>query len=32
MDVGGIGRTGVVKFSVQLAKQLQPMIREALRR
>ena len=31
MDVGGIGRTGVVKFSVQLAQQLRPLIREALR-
>jgi D-alanyl-D-alanine-carboxypeptidase/D-alanyl-D-alanine-endopeptidase len=30
MDVGGIGRTGVVKFSVQLAQQLRPLIREAL--
>ena len=31
MDVGGIGRTGVVKFSVQLAQQLRPMIREAIK-
>jgi hypothetical protein len=30
MDVGG-RRTGVVKFSVQLAERLRPMIREAMR-
>jgi CubicO group peptidase (beta-lactamase class C family) len=30
MDVGGLRRTGVVKFSVQLAEQLRPMIRKAL--
>jgi hypothetical protein len=30
MDLGG-PRTGVVKFSVQLADQLRPMIREAMR-
>lgn len=30
MDLGG-QRTGVVKFSVQLAEQLRPMIREAMR-
>jgi len=30
MDIGG-RRTGVVKFSVQLAEQLRPMIREAMR-
>jgi CubicO group peptidase (beta-lactamase class C family) len=30
MDIGG-QHTGVVKFSVQLAEQLRPMIREALR-
>jgi hypothetical protein len=30
MDVGGKKRTGVVKFSVQLAEQLRPMIREAI--
>jgi len=29
MDIGG-RRTGVVKFSVQLAEQLRPMIRKAL--
>jgi len=31
MDVGGIGRTGVVKFSVLLAHELQPLIREAIK-
>ena len=31
MDIGGIRRTGVVKFSVNLAQELRPMIREALR-
>jgi hypothetical protein len=28
--VGGLGRSGVVKFSVQLAEQLRPLIRQAL--
>ena len=31
MDVGGLRATGVVKFSVQLAEKLSPMIREAMR-
>ena len=31
MDIGGIGRTGVVKFSVQLAQELRPMIRDAIK-
>src|SRR5215510_2335374 len=31
MDVGGLRRSGVVKFSVQLAERLRPMIREAVK-
>jgi CubicO group peptidase (beta-lactamase class C family) len=31
MDIGGIGRTGVVKFSVLLAEELRPMIRAAIK-
>jgi len=30
MDVGGLRRTGVVKFSVELAQKLRPMIRQAI--
>ena len=31
MDVGGIAHTGVVKFSVELAEKLRPVIREAVK-
>lgn len=31
MDVGGLRSTGVVKFSVELAEKLRPMIREAMK-